>query len=112
VATSLGGTRRSGHRGRRGDRRGHRFEWNLRRFGNVQQELQEFHRPHQVRIVPHTKQIEGGHRFKLSSQGERTRIEHELEMRPKRLFVLLAPMMGIIGRKNDTANGLQEHIEK
>jgi uncharacterized protein YndB with AHSA1/START domain len=91
---------------------GSRFEWDLRGFGKVEQELREFDRPRQVRIVPHMKQIEGGHRFKLSSQGERTRIEHELEMRPKRLFVLLAPMMGIIGRKNDTANGLQEHIEK
>jgi hypothetical protein len=62
---------------------GSRFEWDLRGFGKVQQELQEFDRPRQVRIVPHTKQIEGGHRFRLSSEGETTRTEHELEMRPK-----------------------------
>ena len=93
---------------------GSRFEWELRGFGKVQQELQEFDRPRQVRIVPHTKQIEGGHRFRLSSEGQRTRIEHELEMRPKGLFVLLAPVMGMIGRKNlkDTANALQEHFER
>ena len=117
MATSLCGTRRSGPRdgsipGEIGE--GSRFEWELRDFGKVQQELQEFDRPRQVRIVPHTKQIEGGHRFRLSSEGERTRIEHELEMRPKGLFLPFAPVMGVIGRKNlkDTANALQEHIEK
>jgi hypothetical protein len=93
---------------------GSRFEWDLRGFGKVQQELQEFDRPRQVRIVPHTKQIGGGHRFTRSSEGERTRIEHELEMRPKGLFVLFTPMMRMIGRKNykDTANALQQHIGK
>jgi hypothetical protein len=64
---------------------GSRFEWDLRGFGKVQQELQEFDRPRQVRIVPHIKQIRGGHRFKLSSEGEKTHLEHELEMRPKGL---------------------------
>jgi uncharacterized protein YndB with AHSA1/START domain len=93
---------------------GSRFEWDLRGFGKVEQELHEFDRPRQVRIVPHMKQIEGGHRFKLSSEGDRTRIEHELAMHPKGLFVLFTPMMGLIGRKNlkDTANALQAHIEK
>jgi len=93
---------------------GSRFEWDLRGFGKVEQELQEFERPSQVRIVPHIKRIEGGHRFRLSSEGERTRIEHDLEMRPTGLFVLFTPMMGMIGRKNlkDTANALQAHIEK
>ena len=93
---------------------GSRFEWDLRGFGKVEQELQEFERPSQVRIVPHIKRIEGGHRFRLSSEGERTRIEHDLEMRPTGLFVLFTPMKGMIGRKNlkDTANALQAHIEK
>jgi len=93
---------------------GSRFEWDLRGFGKVEQELQEFDRPRQVRIVPHMKQIEGGHRFKLSPEGDRTRIEHELAMHPKGLFILFTPMMGLIGRKNlmDTANALQAHIEK
>jgi hypothetical protein len=92
---------------------GSRFEWDLRGFGKVEQELQEFDRPHQVRIVPHIKRILGGHRFRLSPEGERTRIDHELEMRPKGLYVLFTPMIGMIGRKNlrDTANALQGHIE-
>ena len=92
---------------------GARFEWDLRGFGKVVQELQEFERPRRVRIVPHIKRLEGGHRFRLSPEADGTRVEHELEMRPKGAFVLLAPMMGMIGRKNlrDTANALQAHLE-
>src|SRR5215471_4100242 len=44
---------------------GSRVERQLRGFGKVNQELQEFDRPRQVRIVPHTMQNEGGHRFTL-----------------------------------------------
>jgi uncharacterized protein YndB with AHSA1/START domain len=84
-------------------RNGTRFEWDLRGFGKVIQELQEFSRPERVRIVPH-----------MTAQGDATRVDHQLEMRPKGAFRLLAPMMGIIGRKNlrDTANALQAHLEK
>jgi uncharacterized protein YndB with AHSA1/START domain len=91
-----------------------RFEWDLRGFGKIEQELQEFDRPRQVRIVPHIKQMEGGHRFTLTAQGNETRIDHELEMRPKGPFVLFAPVMGMIGRKNlrDTAHALQAHLEQ
>jgi uncharacterized protein YndB with AHSA1/START domain len=92
---------------------GARFEWDLRGFGKVVQELEEFDRPTRVRIVPHTRMLEGGHRFRLTAQGDATRVDHELEMRPKGLSKLLAPMMGMIGRKNlrDTANALQAHLE-
>jgi hypothetical protein len=51
---------------------------------------------------------------RFSSQGEETRIDHEREMRPKGVFLLFAPMMGLIGRKNlrDTANALQARLER
>ena len=93
---------------------GTRFEWDLRGFGKVIQELQEFSRPGRVRIVPRIKTLEGGHRFILTAQGDSTHVDHELEMRPKGAFRLFAPVMGIIGRKNlrDTANALQAHLEK
>jgi uncharacterized protein YndB with AHSA1/START domain len=93
---------------------GARFEWNLRGFGPVVQELQEFRRPDRVRIVPHIKALTGGHRFTLTSQGRGTRVDHELEMRPKGAFIVMAPIMGLIGRKNlkDTANALCAHLEK
>jgi hypothetical protein len=37
-----------------------------------------------------------------------------VEIRPKGVFILLAPMMGLIGRKDlrDTANALQAHLER
>ncbi len=59
------------------------------------------------------KTVEGGHRFSFTADGADTRIDHELEMRPKGLFRLFAPMMGMIGRKNlrDTADALQRHLE-
>ena len=92
---------------------GSRFEWELRGFGKVIQEFEEFERNARVRIVPHTKQIEGGHRFRFTAQGGETRVDHELEMRPKGPFRLLAPLMGMIGRKNlrDTARALQARLE-
>jgi uncharacterized protein YndB with AHSA1/START domain len=93
---------------------GTRFEWDLRGFGKVVQELREFDRNKQVRIVPHIKMLSGGHRFRFTPQGDATRIDHELEMTPKGPFRLFAPIMGMIGRKNlrDTANALQIHLEK
>jgi uncharacterized protein YndB with AHSA1/START domain len=94
-------------------RDGTRFEWDLRGFGKVIQELQEFSRPQRVRIVPHIRTLAGGHRFSLTAQGDATRVDHELEMQPKGIFRLMTPMMGVIGRKNlrDTANALQAHLE-
>ena len=92
---------------------GSRFEWDLRGFGKVVQELREFRRPEQVRIVPHIKQLEGGHRFRLTPRGGETRLDHELEMTPRGVFKLFTPMMKMIGRKNlrDTARALQAHLE-
>jgi uncharacterized protein YndB with AHSA1/START domain len=94
-------------------RNGTRFEWDLRGFGKVIQELQEFTPPERVRIVPHMKQIQGGHRFLLAAQGDSTRVDHQLEMNPRGVFRLFAPMMGMMGRKNlrDTANALKAHLE-
>jgi hypothetical protein len=92
---------------------GSRFEWDLRGFGKVVQELREFTRNENVRIVPQHTMLEGGHRFTFTAHGDHTRIDHELEMRPKGLFTLFAPIMAMIGRKNlrDTANALQTHLE-
>ena len=93
---------------------GSRFEWELRGFGKVIQELQEFDRNKQVRIVPHMTRLEGGHRFRFTPQGGTTRIDHELEMKPKGLFRLFSPLMGMMGRRNlrDTADALQRYLER
>jgi uncharacterized protein YndB with AHSA1/START domain len=93
---------------------GTRFEWELRGFWTVPQELQEFERDRRVRIVPDMKSIAGGHRFIFTDLGSQTRVEHELEMTPWGLFKLMAPMMTFTGRRNlrATAAALQRHLEE
>jgi uncharacterized protein YndB with AHSA1/START domain len=92
---------------------GTRFEWKLRGFGNVDQELQEFEPNRQVRIVPHHRSLAGGHRFRFTDLGGRTRVEHELEMQPRGVFVLLAPLMKFVGGRNlrATAAALKQRVE-
>ncbi len=92
---------------------GARFEWKLKGFGKVIQELQEFQRNERVRIVPQIKSLSGGHRFLFTAQGDKTRVDHELEIMPKGMFRLFAPMMARTGRRNlrDTAEALQAHLE-
>jgi uncharacterized protein YndB with AHSA1/START domain len=92
---------------------GSRFEWELRGVGKVVQEFHEFKENAQVRIVPDTKSVGGGHRFRFTTQGVATRVDHELELIPKGAFKLLTPMIVMVGRRNlrDTANALQRHLE-
>jgi hypothetical protein len=93
---------------------GTQFELEIKGFGKVLQELQEFRPNQQVRIVPHFKVLTGGHRFVFTAQGASTRIDHELEMTPKGVFKIFIPLMGMMGKKNlrDTANALQRYLER
>jgi uncharacterized protein YndB with AHSA1/START domain len=88
------------------------FEWDLRGFGAVRQELREFEPNHRVRIVPHHRSLAGGHRFTFTDLAGRTRVDHELEMIPKGAYRLLAPMMSMVGKRNlrATANALDERL--
>jgi len=94
-------------------REGTRFEMEIAGFGNVSQTLEEFERNRRARYVPHFKVMSGGHRFVLTSEGARTRVDHELEMTPKGLYLLMSPFMGMMGRKNlsRTADALKKYIE-
>src|SRR5437867_1224705 len=65
---------------------GCRFELEIKGFGRTIQELQEFEGNRRVRLVPQSKIIGGGHRFLFAAEGERTRVDHELEMIPKGAF--------------------------
>ena len=49
----------------------------------------------------------------MTAEGNRTRIDHELEMTPRGILKVFAPFMGVIGRKNlrGTAKALQEYLE-
>jgi len=91
---------------------GTRFEWKLKGFGLVTQELQEFEPNKRVRIVPLIKTLGGGHRFIFHGQGQTTRIDHELELIPRGVFKLAAPIMVVMGRKNlrDTADALEHYL--
>jgi uncharacterized protein YndB with AHSA1/START domain len=92
---------------------GARFEWGLRGLGMVVQELREFEPHVQLRILTDLKPVKGGHRFRLTANGDTTRIDHELEITPNGIFRLFAPMLVMNGRKNvrDTANAINTHFE-
>ena len=93
---------------------GVRCEWRLKGFGTVVEEVQEFEPNHRLRIVPIMRTLEGGHRFTFTDRGDRTRLDHELEMLPKGIFKLMTPMMTRTGRKNlaATADALQRYLEQ
>jgi hypothetical protein len=93
---------------------GTRFELEIRGLGKVQQELCEFDRNKQVRLVPSMKLLSGGHRFIFTAEGGKTRIDHELEMTPKGVFKIFIPLIGMMGKKNlrDLADSLQRYLER
>ena len=94
---------------------GSEFELHIKGFGAVRQTLEEFDDGRQVRIVPHIRQLSGGHLFRLTDLGDgRTRVDHELEMRPKGIFKLLMPIMWMTGKQNlaETMRALERHLER
>jgi uncharacterized protein YndB with AHSA1/START domain len=94
-------------------REGATFELQIRGFGKTIQELQGFERDRRVTLVPHLKALGGGHTFVLTPDGDRTRIDHELEMIPKGAMRVFAPLVGMIGRRNlrQTAAALEAWLE-
>ena len=93
---------------------GAEFEWHLQGFGPVRQHLEEVEPNRQVRIVPEMRAMSGGHRFRLTDLGNETRVDHELEMRPLGIFVLMAPVIWMTGRRNlrATAAALKRRVEQ
>jgi uncharacterized protein YndB with AHSA1/START domain len=92
---------------------GSRFEFTVKGFGMVPQELQQFERDRKVCIAPQSKAFGGGHLFVLSPDGKGTRVDHELVMSPRGLMRLMAPMMAPMMRKNlkATMDALAKHVE-
>ena len=92
---------------------GAKFEWGRSGIGKVVQELGEFQPNAQLRIVTDLKQVKGGHRIRLTADGNATRIDHELEIIPQGIFKLFSPMLAMNGSKNlrKTANAIQTHLE-
>src|SRR5215467_2587101 len=95
-------------------RNGSTFELEIKGFGKVRQEWQNFQTNQRVTLVPDTKQVRGGHTFIFTDLGAgKTRVDHELEMTPKGAFWLMLPMLLMVGRKNlaGTMAALQQHLE-
>jgi uncharacterized protein YndB with AHSA1/START domain len=93
---------------------GTRFELSIRGFGKTIQELRGFDRDRRVTLVPHIKALGGGHTFVLTTEGDRTRVDHELEMIPKGVMRLLGPLVAMVGRRNlaKTAAALEAWVER
>ena len=93
---------------------GSRFELEIKGFGNVQQELQEFETNKRVRVVPHIKPFRGGHRFVfIDLHDGSTRIDHDLEITPNGWWWLMLPLMWWtgIGNLKATMRAMQQHLD-
>jgi uncharacterized protein YndB with AHSA1/START domain len=62
---------------------GSRFEFTVKGFGMMPQELQRFETNKSVCIAPQGKAFGGGHLFQLKPEGKGTRVDNELVMTPK-----------------------------
>ena len=93
---------------------GTQFQMGIKGFGKVTSELREFQAGTQVMVVPLSAMLDGGHRWIFTDLGYgSTRIDHELEMRPKGAFKLMGPLLRKNGEKTvrETAAALQRYLE-
>jgi hypothetical protein len=93
---------------------GTQFEMGIKGFGKVINELREFKRNKRVIVVPLITMFDGGHRWIFTDLGDgTTRIDHELDMRPKGFFKLMTPLLRANGKKTvrETAEALRRHLE-
>ncbi len=86
---------------------GSRFEFTVKGFGMMPQELQQFQKDTKVCIAPQGKSFGGGHLFVLSKEGKGTRVDHELVMTPRGAMRLIGWMM-----KPMMMDALKAHVEK
>ena len=93
---------------------GSRFELEIKGFGMVPEELREFEMNRRVMVVPDIRQLSGGHRFVFTDLGDgKTRVDHELEMKPRGIFRLMMPIMWSTGKRNlhRTIDALKIYLE-
>ena len=92
---------------------GTRFEFGIRGMGKQQLEVTRFERDRSIRFEPRSGMMDGGHLFTLSDDGQGTRLDHELVLRPKGVFRLCSPLMAMMAKRSlrKTADALQERVE-
>jgi uncharacterized protein YndB with AHSA1/START domain len=93
---------------------GSRFEMEIKGFGMVPQVLREFQTNRRLMVVPNIKPFTGGHRWIFTDLGDgKTRIDHELVMNPRGIFVLMMPVLYSTGKRNLrlTVEALKRYLE-
>ena len=92
---------------------GTRFQLELKGPGESEQEITEYDEPTRVQFSGRTRMGDTRHRFFLTPEGERTRVDQVLEMRPQGLWRLLAPVMAMMMKKGvrENAAGLESYFE-
>ena len=92
---------------------GTRYRMAIRGFREQELELQDFEDQRQVRLVPFSRMVGGGHLFQFSNDQGRTRIDHELVMELKGVYRVMTPFLGPLSRKNlsETAAALKRYLE-
>ena len=92
---------------------GTRFRLELKGLGEAEVEITEYDEPARVEFRGRSRMGDTRHLFSLTPEGERTRVDQVLEMRPRGLWWLLEPIMTIMlgrgARKN--AGGLERHFQ-
>lgn len=93
---------------------GTRFRMAVKGQGQFEVEIAEYDPPRRLRVSNSTRQMDMYHQFVLTSEGERTRVEHLAEVCPKGLFRLLSPILGMVLNRNMRAatEGFQRHLER
>ena len=62
-------------------------------FVSQRVQLTEYEENTQVRLVPSSRVFRGGHRFKFTAVGDKTKVDHEVEMDPKGIWKLIPPLV-------------------
>ena len=83
-------------------------------FVSQRVQLTEYEENTQIRLVPSSRVFRGGHRFKFTAMGDKTKVDHEVEMDPKGIWKLIPPLVSTEVKATlfDTASALQAHLER
>ena len=92
---------------------GTRFEFAMKRMGTQEMEVTNFEAGRSIRLEARSKMMGGGHRFTLSEEGGRTRLDHELVMQPSGMFRLMSPLMGMMAKRSlrQSADALEARVQ-
>ncbi len=92
---------------------GARFVFSIRGIGTQELEMTRFETNRSVRFEPRSGMMDGGHLFTLSAEGDVTRVQHELEMRPRGVWKSFLPLMELVAKRDLrlSADALKKRVE-